>query len=470
MLLTSRQLFVAHASVVTQLSTCSRIVMRMQKCDLSRGLYQGNQPAFHSDFTTQVAKIETFENILNDCCERNTMMKRTTNVVGRASLAAALIGTLSFGASGVASAQANDRAPHHDGGSSQGHRFGDSIAHSGIVTALSSRSIVVEGPVGTSTTYSLSASTTFSEGDQMVSQSSLNLGERVVIRTSSITSTSALSVDVVLVHLAGRVTSVSGNAVTIVDAEGFSRAIEVSSITTYDENGNAATLTNVVVGSKIDAVGTVDADETSLDARMIYITSPITTRIEIVNGTVTALSVDSITLSVRDNDSATFAITASTSFKQGDVDATQAALVLGDQVTLRATVVSDSATNTSISTADSIDVHLSRVDGVVTGVTNGVILVAVAENLVRSIVVSAATSYSENGNVALLADVTVGTTIEAQGTMLAGSATLSALLVNIDVDQHLASSPSDKAPDNSRHGYSNQPETGFGHSGTKGRH
>ena len=143
----------------------------------------------------------------------------------------------------------------------------------------------------------------------MVSQSSLNLGERVVIRTSSITSTSALSVDVVLVHLAGRVTSVSGNAVTIVDAEGFSRAIEVSSITTYDENGNAATLTNVVVGSKIDAVGTVDADETSLDARMIYITSPITTRIEIVNGTVTALSVDSITLSVRDNDSATFAIT-----------------------------------------------------------------------------------------------------------------------------------------------------------------
>ena len=69
-----------------------------------------------------------------------------------------------------------------------------------------------------------------------------------------------------------------------------------------------------------------------------------------------------------------------------------------------------------------------------TGVTNGVILVAVAENLVRSIVVSAATSYSENGNVALLADVTVGTTIEAQGTMLAGSATLSALLVNIDVE------------------------------------
>ncbi len=397
------------------------------------------------------------------------MTKRTTNVIARATLSAALAGTLSLGVAGVASAGGNDGGSQHGGGSPQGNPFNEWSTRSGIVTALSSTSILVEGPAGTSTTYALTASTTFREGNETVSQSSLSLGERVVIKTSSSQSATAVSVDIILVELSGRVTSVSGSTITIVDAEGFSRSIDVDATTAYDENGNAATLADVVVGSRIEAAGTVDADKTSLDARQIHISSPITTRSEFVNGTVAALSVDSLTLNTRDGHSVSFAITSSTTFKQGDVDTTQAALVVGDQVMLRATIVSNSATNTSTSRADFIDIQLSKVEGVVTGVANGVITLTTAQNVVRSVVVSAATTYSQGGSDASFSDVTVGVDIEAQGTLQANGATLAALTVNIDVDHFPTSNPSNQGSNNSRHGNSNQPGTGSGHSGAKGR-
>ena len=66
-------------------------------------------------------------------------------------------------------------------------------------------------------------------------------------------------------HLVGTVKSVSGSKILITDMDGFTRTINVSSSTKYN---NSLTATPAV-GTKIEAEGTVDADGTSLDATVV---------------------------------------------------------------------------------------------------------------------------------------------------------------------------------------------------------
>ncbi len=67
-------------------------------------------------------------------------------------------------------------------------------------------------------------------------------------------------------HLDGTVKSVSGSTVLITDRDGFTRTIKLSSATKYTDSLSAAKLTK---GTKIHAEGTVDADQTSLDATSV---------------------------------------------------------------------------------------------------------------------------------------------------------------------------------------------------------
>jgi hypothetical protein len=66
-------------------------------------------------------------------------------------------------------------------------------------------------------------------------------------------------------HLAGTVTSVRGSEILIKDFDGFTRTIKTSSKTTYRDGLTASP----AVGTRIVAIGAVDADGTSLDATSI---------------------------------------------------------------------------------------------------------------------------------------------------------------------------------------------------------
>lgn len=68
-------------------------------------------------------------------------------------------------------------------------------------------------------------------------------------------------------HIDGTVSSVSGNTVTVTDRDGFTRTILTSSATTYGTGLSAS----LAAGTSIHAVGTVDANHTSLDASAITI-------------------------------------------------------------------------------------------------------------------------------------------------------------------------------------------------------
>ena len=63
----------------------------------------------------------------------------------------------------------------------------------------------------------------------------------------------------------GKVKSVTGTQILITDPEGFTRTIVTSSKTTYSDSLTASP----AAGTQIEAVGTVDANGTSLDATSI---------------------------------------------------------------------------------------------------------------------------------------------------------------------------------------------------------
>jgi len=93
----------------------------------------------------------------------------------------------------------------------------------------------------------------------------------VSIRTSSSTSTTATNIDVQLASIVGSVTAISGDTITVTDVQGFSRTIVVSSSTTYTKDNATSSLSAISVGTVISARGTVDANETSLDASSVTI-------------------------------------------------------------------------------------------------------------------------------------------------------------------------------------------------------
>jgi hypothetical protein len=141
----------------------------------------------------------------------------------------------------------------------------------GLVTAVATGSFTLNRLNGTTTTFTVTSSTTFTEGSTVLTAAALVVGDSADVDVNSLAPRTALSVNILLATLSGPVTAVSGNTITIRGGKGFDRTIVVSDATTYTQGGAAATLANVTVGSFITAQGTVDSNLTTLDATTVTI-------------------------------------------------------------------------------------------------------------------------------------------------------------------------------------------------------
>lgn len=144
----------------------------------------------------------------------------------------------------------------------------------GVVTAVSSSSITVQGRHGTSSTFSIDATTSVMAGRVTGAISELAVGERVGIEPSSTASTLASLIRIDLAHVAGQVVSVTGNTIVVSNRDGFNQTIVVGPSTTYAKAGATAALSDVTTGSYIFAEGLVDVNKTSLDATSVGIGQP----------------------------------------------------------------------------------------------------------------------------------------------------------------------------------------------------
>ncbi len=149
------------------------------------------------------------------------------------------------------------------------HSFGG-----GLVSAVSATSLSVTDPLGTTMTYTLTSATVVTKDRQSASLSDLAVGERVRVRVTSTSATTAAAVNIETPHVLGQVVAVSGNVITISSPDGLQTTVDVSATTTYTKNAASASLSDVTVGSFIAASGTVASDHTTFDATTVVIGIP----------------------------------------------------------------------------------------------------------------------------------------------------------------------------------------------------
>jgi hypothetical protein len=141
----------------------------------------------------------------------------------------------------------------------------------GVVTAVTPTSVAVTGRDGTSSTFVITTTTTFSEGSTTVTAADLVVGDNVGIEVTSTNPTTATSVSIALARVSGQVTAISGDTITITNRKGVAGTIVVSSTTTYSKDGTTGALSDVVVDSVVSAQGMVGATPTTLDATSVTI-------------------------------------------------------------------------------------------------------------------------------------------------------------------------------------------------------
>jgi hypothetical protein len=353
------------------------------------------------------------------------MYTKRRMLVGRSVTALAIASAIALGGAGIASASG-----HHDHGvdganCASGRLSSFDYANDGTggyVTAVTATSVTIDPWHGATSTYTIAPSTTVDVGSAAATAASIVVGDRVNIQVASSDPTTATSITVELAMLFGTVTTVSGNAITITDPQGFTRTINVSSATTYENGGNAGSLADVVVGAKIIARGTVDANGTTLDAVGVDIGSAGSE--QFVTGTVTSVTGSSVTIESQSNTPSTFTLTSNTLYGDGPLSLSLADLVVGSQVG----VEFDSSAST---TAVRIDIRLAHVEGQVTTVGGSTITIAGNQGTSDNIVVSPSTLYFQGRSSASLADVVVGTRVIATGTADSDGTSLDALSVVI---------------------------------------
>jgi hypothetical protein len=334
---------------------------------------------------------------------------------------------LAVGSIGVASASGrhNTYAADHDCASAKKSPFDYArFSEGGYVTAVTATSVTVLRWNGMSTTYTITPTTVFTEGAQPATAAQLVVGDRINIRLARSAKTTALRINIELAQLAGKVTSVSGDTITITGGQGFSRTILVGTTTTYTESGAPATLAAVTVGVSISAKGTVDTNGNTLDALSVTIGHPVTVR-----GTVTTVTSSSVTINRLNGASGTYTITPTTVITGGAAVMTAASLVAGDQVSI---VVNSSA----LTTAFKINIELAHLVGTVSAVSGTTVTIIAGQGFSRTVMVSLTTTYTKGGAPATLADVVVGVKIDAKGTIDTNGTTLDAVSVAITVSGH----------------------------------
>lgn len=196
------------------------------------------------------------------------------------------------------------------------------------VTSLNGSTITITGPNGKATTYQTSGSTTYTVDGIPASASDVSVGDSVTVRSpfrgfrgpgangSTTTTTtpatpSALSVNVVLPELSGKVNSVGHAQFVLVDSQGFWRTVKTSGATKYLQSDVSSSSSVLAVGSEVEAVGTIDSDHTSLDSSWVNVILPS------VSGEVTAVAGSSIIISTFNGSSVTVTTSGTTHFTSG---------------------------------------------------------------------------------------------------------------------------------------------------------
>lgn len=144
------------------------------------------------------------------------------------------------------------------------------------ITAISGSSVSLKTADGWTRTIAIASDTALAKGGATITLSDLKVGDEVRFQQTRGTdgSFTITKLNVVLPHVGGIATAVSGSTITVTERDGTSATINVTSATTYEigrTTGKA--LADVKVGMFVGAVGTLNADG-SLTATAVRAVDP----------------------------------------------------------------------------------------------------------------------------------------------------------------------------------------------------
>jgi hypothetical protein len=155
-----------------------------------------------------------------------------------------------------------------DGGFFHGGDFGRGGFHDITISAINGSSISLKTDDGWTRTITVGSSTAITKAGVTIALGDLSVGDQIRFsqEEASDGTYSITAIRVVLPTIAGEVTAVSGDTITVIGKDGTTDTIHVDGSTTYSVNGTAGkALSDVTVGSFVVAEGTSRADG-SLDA------------------------------------------------------------------------------------------------------------------------------------------------------------------------------------------------------------
>jgi uncharacterized protein DUF5666 len=139
------------------------------------------------------------------------------------------------------------------------------------ITAIDGSSVTLKTDDGWTRTVTVTATTTITKGGATIAVGDLAVGDHVRFRQEKATdgTYTVTAIGVVLPTVAGQVSAIEGDTLTVTQPGGTSATIHVDADTTYQVAGAAGKLSDLKVGSFIVAEGTQRADG-SLDAADIH--------------------------------------------------------------------------------------------------------------------------------------------------------------------------------------------------------
>ena len=204
--------------------------------------------------------------------------------------------------------------PWKGGGRDGGDRIGGRGIWPVTVTAINGSNVTLATEDGWTRTIGITSATTITKAGETITADQLTVGDTVRFRQTrgSDGSFTVTAIEVVLPRVAGVVTAVTADSITIVARDGTSRTITTNGSTTYRLGGAAASRSDVTVGSMILATGTAGSG-TDFTAATITIRAPR------VAGTVTAKTATTITITRRDGTTQTINVGGGTTYQVAGV-------------------------------------------------------------------------------------------------------------------------------------------------------
>ena len=150
--------------------------------------------------------------------------------------------------------------------------FGRGGFHGVTISAINGSNLSLKTDDGWTRTITVGSSTTISRGGATIAVGDLAVGDQIRFRQEKAAdgTYTITAIGVVLPAIAGQVTAISGNTMTVTGMGGTTGTIHVDADTTYSVDGTKGkALSDVTVGTFVLAVGTLRADG-SLDADAVH--------------------------------------------------------------------------------------------------------------------------------------------------------------------------------------------------------